>query len=219
MDSYLLKAVKDWAYAEFGLVMLSSQQQKVIVQVKQYLAEKNWDLHTFVSTLRAGDKQVTEKMVNLLTIQESYFFRDVSLFRLLRESFLPVLIQQKKLSQDKSITIWSAGCACGEELYSTAILLSELIPDIDNWHLTLLGTDINAEALSKARQGLYSKIALRSVDDKVCAKYFVPEGRKYQLIEPIRKMASFAYGNLLEKSHFLGSVDFIFFINVFIYFD
>ncbi len=219
MNSYLLKAVEDWAYAKFGLVILSNQQQKVIVQVMQYLKEKNWDLQTFLSALNAGDKQVTEKMVSLLTIQESYFFRDVSLFRLLREAFLPTLIQQKKLVRNKSITIWSAGCACGEELYSIAILLSELMPDIENWHLTLLGTDINVEALSKARQGVYSNIALRSVDDKVLTKYFVTEGKKYQLIEPIRKMATFAYGNLLEKSHFVGCVDFILCRNVFIYFD
>ncbi|MDX2345782.1 MAG: CheR family methyltransferase [Legionella sp.] len=218
-STFNFKRLEKWAYDEYGLVLIASQQKKVALKIEQYLNNTQIKANDLFLALHAGDKEITEDMVDLLTIQESYFFRDASLFLFLKDEYLPKLIQEKKLSGNQSLTIWSAGCASGEELYSMAMLLVMLIPNIQDWKITLLGTDINKAALIKARQGLYSKLAFRSMDDKEKDKYFVSNQGRYQLIEPIKKMTKFDYGNIVEPPKFSGCVDLIFCRNVFIYFD
>lgn len=97
-----------------------------------------------------------------LTVRETYFFRDKIHFEALRGYLLPGLIDARRKS-NRCLRIWSAGCATGEEPYSIAILLSKMIPDIEDWDITILATDINPIFLQKASEGLYSEWSLRSV--------------------------------------------------------
>ncbi len=217
MSNYLIQNIEKWAYRHFGLVLLESQQEKIALVLGRYLEKQQLSEHDFLELLREEDKKTQEDLVDLITIQESYFFRDASLFSALKNLFLPHLIEQKKRS--KSLTIWSAGCASGEELYSIAILLFELIPDLKDWQINLLGTDICKDALAKAESGSYSQMALRATGQETKGKYFEHQGSMYQLIEPIRRMAHFSYGNLLKPPKFSAYVDLIFCRNVFIYFD
>ena len=125
-----------------------------------------------------------EELVLELTNNESYFFRDQGQFKLLEEHILPELIKRKKIT--KSLRICSAGYSTGPEPYSLAILLKELIPDIQTWNLLILGVDINHEVLEVARKGVYSPWSFRRVAPEIKEKYFTKKGEQYQINNDIR---------------------------------
>ncbi len=120
--------------------------------------------------------------------------------------------------------IWSAGCSTGEEAYSLAILLTELIPDWQHWHLHILGTDINIESIKKARQGVYGNWSFRTVDEQKKKAYFTPKKDNWQIQDWIKQLVKFEYGNLV-KDNFpdftsdIAMMDLIVCRNVFVYFE
>ena len=116
---------------------------------------------------RAG----VEQLARHLTIGETYFFREPALFDTLERDVLPPLIAARRAA-GKTLRVWSAGCCTGEELYSLAILLHRLIPDLADWRVTLLGTDINPQFLRKAEQGVYRDWSFRNVPDWIRRCYF-----------------------------------------------
>lgn len=158
-----------------------------------------------------------------LTIGETYFFRDGRTFHLLEHEILPQIIQSHQ--KDKCIRIWSAACCTGEESYSIAILLSQLIPDIEQWDLAIFATDINHEFLKKAQLAHYKPWSFRVTSKEIQAKYFQKQiDGTFALIPEIKKMVDFSYFNLVEdyeKNSFFkkGSIDLIICNNVLIYFS
>jgi chemotaxis protein methyltransferase CheR len=167
-------------------------------------------------------QQEWSQIALLITNIESYFFRDQGQFKLLREKIFPELIERKKLT--KNLRVWSAGCSTGEEPYSLAILLREMLPDIGNWHLTILATDINQNAIKKAQRGVYNSWSFRLVDPKIQTKYFTEVNSEYQISREIRQMLHFQYLNLVQDNFpdpalEVKEIDLIICRNVFIYFN
>jgi chemotaxis protein methyltransferase CheR len=157
----------------------------------------------------------------LLTNTESYFFRDREQFSLLRNHIFPQLINRKQNS--KSIRICSAGCSTGEEPYSIAILLKELIPNLRQWNLTILGVDINRVALKKAELGVYSPWSFRSIAPDIKQRYFQLINGQYHIDQTIKEMIKFQTLNLVDdyfpqQYSELRNIDLIICRNVFIYF-
>jgi len=177
----------------------------------------------------AGESEWTELLL-LLTIGETYFFRDRGQFTLLKNQILPELIELKRKSCDAtrntkpSLRIWSAGCSSGEEPYSLAILVKELIPDLNEWDILVLGTDINSESIEKAKRGIYDAWSFRQVETQLQQQYFHQYKMRWEVNDQIRKLVKFQYGNLLQE-HFpsstsgLQNMDIIICRNVFIYFN
>ncbi|MBP0017637.1 MAG: tetratricopeptide repeat protein [Cyanobacteria bacterium SBLK] len=167
------------------------------------------------------NSQEWQTLIGLLTNPESYFFRDRGQFSLLKGHIFPELIERRQ--QAKTLRVWSAGCSTGEEVYSLAILLEELLPDIDCWNLFILGTDINLITLQKAREGLYGNWSFRSSDTELQQQYFHATDRGYLLHERIRRRVQFHYSNLADLSSFPYNdpnyFDLIICRNVFIYFS
>lgn len=165
--------------------------------------------------------QEWHRLVLLLTNLESYFFRDKEQFNLLRDRILPELIQRQQ--NKKTLRICSAGCSTGEEPLSLAIVLKELIPNPEQWNLTILGVDINQEALKKARQGIYTPWSLRSIDPEIMQRYFLHFHNQYYLDMQIKQMVKFKYINLVKDSFHehneMRDIDLIICRNVFIYFE
>src|SRR5207247_1807290 len=123
-----------------------------------------------------------QELLQAVTIGETYFFRNQDQFNALRNEVLPQIIDKRRKSGVKQIRIWSAGCASGEEIYSVAILLRELLPDIANWSILLLGTDINAASLERARRGSYRTWSFRNeTPDYLRPRWFRHDGDNYQL--------------------------------------
>ena len=159
-----------------------------------------------------------------LTTGETYFFRDPAVFEALASQVLPALVQEKR-GGAKRLRIWSAGCCTGEEAYSIAIALRRAIPDLDDWQITLLATDINPRFLRLAAIGVYGKWSFRGVPEETRAAYFrpTPEGR-FELLPSVRKMVTFACLNLVEDVYpslatNTNAMDLIFCRNVLMYFS
>ena len=159
-----------------------------------------------------------------LTIGETYFCRDPKAFDALEKKILPAIIQERQGSA-RRLRIWSAGCCTGEEAYSIAMVLRRAIPDIDDWQVTLLATDVNPKFLHKAAEGVYGQWSFRGVPDSVKETSFhrLPDGH-FEILPAIRKMVTFGCLNLAEDVYpslatNTNAMDIIFCRNVLIYFS
>lgn len=163
------------------------------------------------------DAKQIETLARHLTIGETYFFRDASFFSCLEKVILPEIIQRRQ--KERTLKIWSAGCCTGEELYSIAILLHRLIPNLNEWNLILLGTDINSQFLQKAKNATYKKWSFRATPKEVLEHYFIKNHDSYTLIPKIKNLVSFMPFNLVEDSYPDSEMDLIVCHNVLMYFS
>jgi len=165
-------------------------------------------------------QQEWQQLADLITTGESYFFRDQGQIKVLRETILPHLIGRHQ--GDRTLRILSAGCSTGEEIYSIAILLKELIPDPDRWQLHLVGYDLSPQAIAQARAGVYGRWSFRGMDLTLQRRYFQETPQGWVLNEELRQGVRFRCVNLLAQEEYdllPASVDLIICRNVFIYFD
>lgn len=158
-----------------------------------------------------------------LTVGETYFFRDPRLFEALQFHILPKLIERKR-QEGRRLRIWSAGCCTGEEIYSIAILLHRMLPDLPAWDMVLYGTDLNPAFLERAERAEYGLWSFRGTPPHVTAPYFQSAGKnRYRLIPPIREMVRFALYNLASPDAVapaqMRNVDILFCRNVLMYFE
>ncbi|MEA3211646.1 MAG: chemotaxis protein methyltransferase CheR [Chthoniobacter sp.] len=171
----------------------------------------------------AINRQQLELLAAHLTIGETYFFRDPRLFTALEKEVLPELIRSR--SNDRRIRIWSAACCTGEEPYSLAIALHQILPNPAQWQVTILGTDVNPRFIKKAEAAVYGEWSFRGPAEEVKDRYFkkTPEGR-YELDPAIRRMVSFSCLNLAEDvypalANDTNAMDIVLCRNVLIYFS
>jgi chemotaxis protein methyltransferase CheR len=153
------------------------------------------DFSRYVKT-PAGAESL-QRLVNELTVGETYFFRIQPHFDALKNVILPDIV--KRRAAEKRLRIWSAGCATGEEPYSVAMLLLETVPDVGAWDIDFLATDINTTFIAKARAGRYREWSFRKVDDYWRAKYFKPKGELWQISDEVRGMVRFVGANLCDE--------------------
>ncbi|MFH1397156.1 MAG: protein-glutamate O-methyltransferase CheR [Candidatus Omnitrophota bacterium] len=159
-----------------------------------------------------------DKLFETLCINVSEFFRDSSIWITVK-ALLENLVRLKNKNNEKSIKIWSAGCACGEEPYTIAIILKELLnDDLNKFDLDIYGTDIDKEALEAAEETVYPKASVKNLTPRIAEKYFLAIGGNYKLRSQIRDMVKLCYLDLTSFD-LIENVDVIFCRNVFIYFN
>ncbi|BHH83353.1 CheR family methyltransferase [Desulforhopalus sp. 52FAK] len=166
-------------------------------------------------------KQIEKQIVDAITTNETLFFRDKGPFELLQHKILPEVIDSKSsLSALKPrIKIWSAASSTGQELYSVAIVIKELLGDSNDYNFTLLGTDISDAAVAQASYGKYNRFEIeRGLDKRNLQKYFTLFGDSWKIKDEIRAMVQFKKLNLMMPFSALGKFDIIFCRNVAIYF-
>jgi len=177
------------------------------------------DFATYHRFLRydPGRRAELEAMVEALTTNETYFYREPQQLRAFSEEILPALAQERAAA--RRLRVWSAGCSTGEEVYTVAILLarSDLFRD---WDVEVLGTDLARRVLAVARAGAYGPHAFRTAEAEALRPWFRAEGGKWVVKEVVRRLASFAHLNLLDGAMAgpAGEVDVLFCRNVLIYF-
>ena len=164
------------------------------------------------------------KVIGAITTNETSFFRDTSPFEMLRHKILPDLVdaRRRQLGKDRPVTlrIWSAACSTGQEVYSTAIVCRETLPDANKFDVRILGTDISDKVLAQASYGKYTKLEIdRGFPADKVAAYFQSEGSDYKVRDSIRAMSTFKAINLLEPLVFPAKFDVVFCRNVAIYFS
>src|SRR3989338_3482902 len=136
------------------------------------------DIEAFITWLGSTPltKNHVEILANHITVGETYFFRDKESFQVIENRILPELLRSRRESE-KRLRIWSAGCCTGEEPYSIAILLSRMIPDLRDWNISILATDINARFLEKASRGVYSEWSFRDAPPGIRETFFRKTGQ------------------------------------------
>lgn len=177
------------------------------------------DVNGLVSRLENTAETYAEwqRVIHTLTIGETYFLRDRTHFKILREQMLPEIILRRRQQKQLYLYIWSVGCATGEEPYSIATVLYEFIPDLADWHIRLIGTDLNMRALQIANYGVYRKWSFRHIDDQFIKRYFNRHDEGLQIKPFIKDMVNFQHLNLLGKPP-IPQFDIIFCRNVLLYF-
>lgn len=171
-----------------------------------------------------SSQTLPRRIIDAITTGETLFFRDTAPFELLQHKLLPELIDRRNQSSyaniRPSIRIWSAACSSGQEVYSIAILLKELLGDPTLYNIRLLGTDISNQAIAQASRGIYSRIEIeRGLTNDKLSRYFTHHNNGWKIQDEIRALSTFKHLNLLDNFSTLGKFDIILCRNVAIYFS
>jgi len=160
-----------------------------------------------------------QHLTNLMTVNETYFFREEYQFQCLVKSILPDITSRK--SDSSPIRIWVIPSSSGEEPYSIAIYLLENWADINNWDVEIISSDIDTKILAQARKGLYSQRSVQHLPEKLLRKYFKRSAEDYQICDDLRAAVEFTRVNLSERAETRAyrNFDVIFCRNLLIYFD
>ncbi|MEP7187649.1 MAG: protein-glutamate O-methyltransferase CheR, partial [Roseiflexaceae bacterium] len=169
-----------------------------------------------------SDERAWNLILVHLTIGETYFFRNGPQFDALRQQIIPDLLQRRVTTH--GLRVWSAGCATGEEPYSLAMTIGDLVHDDPLWHVSILATDINPRFLERAHEALYSDWSFRETPDDLRARFWIKEQNRWRLRPEIRRLVSFARLNLAEPCYpslvnGTSAIDLLVCRNVTIYFD
>lgn len=208
---------------------LKARSGLVLSADKQYLVESRLlpvarkaglaNLAELVTALKlAHDAALMTAVVEAMTTNESFFFRDKTPFEHFRSTIMPALLAARRAT--RRIRIWCAATATGQEPYSLAMCLKEIESEIAGWRIEMLATDLSGEVLEKARSGLYTQFEVqRGLPIQLLIKHFSQSGELWQIAPAIRAMVRYQQLNLLADFTQLGAFDLIFCRNVLIYFD
>jgi len=176
------------------------------------------DVASLVAELRHGRDALARAVIEALTTNESFFFRDPEIFARLRGKVLPQLLARR--ASAKRLRIWSAACAAGQEAYSIAMILDDLKLAAHGWSVDLIATDLSAEMIARAEHGLYTHFEVqRGLPPERLIAHFAQEGRHWRVNEGLRRMVTFRSFNLLDSFGWLEDVDVVFCRNVLMYLD
>ena len=209
--------------------LLKTRSGLVLSSEKHYLVESRllpvarraglFNLTSLVAKLHGPDSEsLIVEVVEAMTTNESFFFRDKIPFDHFRETIMPALLTAR--AETRRIRIWCAAAATGQEPYSLAIALKEMGKDLRGWRIEIVATDLSTEVLEKAKSGIYSQFEVqRGLPALMLIKYFAQVGETWQIAPEIRGMVKFLPLNLLNDFAHLGRFDLVLCRNVLIYFD
>jgi chemotaxis protein methyltransferase CheR len=212
---YLRKLLKD----QSGLD-LSADKQYLIESRLVPLSRKAGlsGIPELVQKMKAGSASLVAQVVEAMTTNETFFFRDKIPFDHFRQSIMPEILKSR--AARKSVRIWCAAGSTGQEPYSLAMCLKEMESQLAGWRVEVIATDLSQEVLEKSRAGLYSQFEVqRGLPIQLLVKYFKQNGEFWQINPDIRAMVQHRQLNLLHDFSGLGTFDVIFCRNVLIYFD
>ena len=192
-------------------------EKRLSRRVKSHHLSDFRDYYRFIRYEKNTEQELSAIM-DILTVNETYFFREQNQLKAFSDEILEELKETNK--DGKRLRIWSAGCSTGEEPYTISMLINEK-GNFNGWDIEICGSDINQRVLQTARKGVYKKNSFRTTEPYYIQKYFMEEDGAFQINDTVKKHVNFSYLNLLDpfKTRFLGNMDVIFCRNVLIYFD
>jgi chemotaxis protein methyltransferase CheR len=212
---YLRKLLKDRS----GLV-LSTEKQYLVESRLTPLARRAGiaSLGDLVAKLRGNNERLAVDVVEAMTTNETFFYRDKIPFDHFRDTIVPGLLAAR--ARERRLRIWCSAASTGQEPYSLAMCLKEMKDKLTGWRVEILGTDLSADVLEKAKAGVYSQFEVqRGLPIQMLVKHFSQVGDTWQISPEIRTMVQYRQLNLLSDFLHLGSFDVVFCRNVLIYFD
>lgn len=223
MSDEEFRQLRDFVYQFSGLHF--SQDSKYLLERRlgkrlQTLQLQGYKDYYYYLRYNKNKEQELNEVINVLTTNETYFFREDFQLKTFTQEILPEIRAKKEKNGDKKIRIWSAGCSSGEEPYTIAMLLLEM-PSFSDWQIEIVGTDISQRVLQIARKGVYGQSSFRSTDPVYRRRYFTEVEGKYRINDQVKNLVSISYLNLFDfpRVALLGKMDVIFCRNVIIYFD
>jgi len=222
LSEELFVQLRDLIYERSGMFFNDGKkyllESRVENRLKALGLEKFEDYYYLLKYSPDGEKEF-RALFDEITINETSFYRNPPQMEVFKNHLLPEVINSKKIKQLK---LWSAGCSTGEEPYTLAILILEVLGfRISQWFVDILGVDISQAVLEKAKKGEYGEYTLRNMPPELVSKYFVKEGPIYRIKDEVKRLVRFEMMNLSDQSQMrkIRGMDFIFCRNVLIYFD
>jgi chemotaxis protein methyltransferase CheR len=224
MSAEEFRLLRDFIYQHCGINF--NEDSKFLLEKRlgkrlQFHRLSNFkDYYYLLRYNKVKDQELTE-VINIITTNETYFFREDFQLKTFTDEILPEVVARKKAAGDeKKIRIWSAGCSTGEEPYTIAMLLLDR-PEYYDWQIEIVGTDISHRVLQIARKGVYGQASFRTTEEFHTRKYFTAVDDKHRINDNVKNLVSISHLNLFDSPRvsLLGRMDIIFCRNVIIYFD
>ena len=215
-DSY--RFLQDYVYRESGIVLDADKHYLLEARLNPIVHQMRLSsVNDLCALLRgASDGPLRQQVVDAMTTNETYFFRDPAQYDVLKTTVLPALAAERR--DTRRMSFWSAASSSGQEAYSLAMLLLEM--GLGDWNIRILGTDLSARMLQRSCDGKYLQIEVnRGLPAQYLVKYFRRSGLEWQLKDEVRRMVRFESFDLRKSMGALGPFDIVFCRNVLIYFD
>lgn len=222
-EEFLL--LRDFIYQQCGIFIAENRKYLVENRLSSRIKELNLKSYNeYYNFLRFdnGKRQELTKLFEVVTTNETSFFRNPPQLEVFQRVVLAQAIEQARKSGQKKLRIWSAGCSTGEEPYTLAIILYETLKtDIGNWDIKITANDLSEAVLHAARRGIYNEYALRTTPREMVDRYFHKEGNIYKLDAALKRLVSFGQINLSDREQLkrVEKSQIVFCRNVIIYFD
>jgi chemotaxis protein methyltransferase CheR len=223
MSGEEFQLLRDFVYHYCGLNFTEDSKYLLEKRLGRRLRQHNLksfkDYYYFLRYNHNKDQELSE-VIDQLTTNETYFFREDFQLRTFVEDILPEIRRRKEREGNQALRIWSAGCSSGEEPYTIAMLLLDQYW-LKSWRVEIIGTDISQRVLHMAREGVYGEASFRNTDEQQKARFFIAQDGKLRIRDEVRKLVSISHLNLFDSARIalLGKLDVIFCRNVIIYFD
>lgn len=215
------RLIRDLIYNHCGLFFDDDSKYLLDRRLAQRVARHNLsgfrEYYQFLKYDRRRDEEIADIM-DLLTTNETYFFREAFQLRAFTDEIVPEVMKQKH--KERTLRIWSAGCSTGEEPYTIAMLLLEM-GCFHGWRIEIVGSDISHRVVQHARKGVYTKSSFRATEERYLKRFFTETDEGYRISDPVRELVTISQMNLFDANRLalLGKMDVIFCRNVIIYFD
>jgi chemotaxis protein methyltransferase CheR len=217
------RLIRDLIYTHCGLYFDNDSkyllEKRLGRRLSQHQLTEFRDYYHLLKYDRKRDQELSDIM-DVLTTNETYFFRESFQLKAFTGEIIPELMAAKEKRGDRSLRIWSAGCSTGEEPYTIAMLLIEMgVPK--DWRVEIVGTDISQRVLHQARKATYGKTSFRSTDETYISRFFQDQDGLCRINDEVRELVTISHLNLFDQNRLalLGKMDVIFCRNVIIYFD
>ncbi len=220
----LFKQLRTYIYERTGIFFADNKKYLLESRVNRRLAALDVDsFGGYYRALTNGAATIElPHLINAITINETFFFRNEPQFAALQDYILPELISRAVANGTDTLRIWSAAASTGEEAYTIALILKEKFqPRFPSMKFEILGTDINTQVLDIAKRGLYREYSTRNIPKEYLQKYFRGDADKFHLCQEVRNMVEFRQLNLFDKisMKLMRGFDVVIAANVLIYFD
>ena len=223
MSEEEFRLIRDIIYSHCGLFFDSDTkyllEKRLSRRLQLYQLQTFKDYHYFLKYDRKKDQELSDLM-DVLTTNETYFFREAFQLKALTDEILPEVKAAKEKKGDKTLRIWSAGCSTGEEPYTIAMLIMEM-GSFHGWRVEVVGTDISNRVLQHSRKAVYGKSSFRTTEDRYVRRFFQEQEDGFRVNDEVRELVTISHLNLFDQNRLalLGKMDVIFCRNVIIYFD
>jgi chemotaxis protein methyltransferase CheR len=212
--------VRNFVRERSAIVLEPGKEYLVETRMLNLARKENFEsVEMMTGKLRLGlDKELSRKVVEAMTTNETSFFRDIHPFEALRKTIIPELIARN--AKERRLTFWCGAASTGQEPFSVMMLIAQHFPELLTWDFKFIATDLSSEVLAHARAGRFSQLEVnRGLPAALLVKHFVRHGSEWEFSNELRRRIEFREMNLVKEWPYLPPLDFVFLRNVMIYFD